>query len=611
MPAARTSPAVSNAGQSSPNKRMSSQSSPVTKQFPTDVTSEWQSLQLFSLSDALEDLLKKNVPRKTSDATPLLPAVPTSSWVIDLTEANEPSLTPIQPWPKNSIPQFDDRLHRKWSGEWEPLPSSQAADPAAGILKSSLPPPSRPASGRRTSLGVDGYSAITKINTETNHGDGPLALSVRLNDNVGWDAATEVDSENGSVAGDDEAADPEEIAVESVLGIKRSTREWDGDMILLPSAKRPRISAFPKSPGDPSGESSQAAGRSSQMTNLETQSSTQVDGSRVSFGPDPDGHPHKTKAKSMSTQHRKKQAERRRKAARGQTSSSSADPSLSPQREDTRMTKEALKAKEEQHFTIRDRVYERVGILLDLYEDRVLLNSGLDLREVRMRYTLQPWNPNRRRRDIERVDGVSMALNGPEQWKLCTPAIGDYIRIAYPPEDHPAWSVVDGGSVQRWKQSEEYLLRRTAECQIGYHPVEIATFRSESIQVTEQASWMETPAIATKAPPPRRERVVKKVSRHTGTARQPRLLDLPSSLDQLPRRSTRNAAVVSSPPRPTRSTRSSSVENVLPSLVRCHSNDSLSSRPSRNTRSHTRARSSVTPTPLTHTRRLRSTTTSS
>lgn len=77
---------------------------------------------------------------------------------------------------------------------------------------------SLPSFGRRTSLGVDGFSALTKVNTETNQGDGPMALFVRQNDNVGWDAATEVDSDSESVAADDipSTRDIDEIAVESV-----------------------------------------------------------------------------------------------------------------------------------------------------------------------------------------------------------------------------------------------------------------------------------------------------------------------------------------------------------------------------------------------------------
>lgn len=201
-------------------------------------------LQLLTLSDALQDLIENDTSRKVSSGSiPSLPAVPTSSWVADLTEVNEPSLTPIQPWWKTSFPNFDDRLHRKWSGSWEPLPLSQASDPVAGILKVSraesyhslgpkssfiltqsalqnpISPTSLPPLGRRISLGVDGFSPITKVNTETNQGDGPMALQVRQNENVGWDAATEVDSENGSVAGDDDfppMIDPDEEAVESV-----------------------------------------------------------------------------------------------------------------------------------------------------------------------------------------------------------------------------------------------------------------------------------------------------------------------------------------------------------------------------------------------------------
>ncbi|KIO20365.1 hypothetical protein M407DRAFT_220729 [Tulasnella calospora MUT 4182] len=479
MPLVRGSENRSDTGKSSPKKRNSSRSSPTLKRTTADVTADTassniRSLQLLTLSDALQDIVKSNTSRKPSSGpTPLLPVAPTPSWVIDLTEFNEPSLTPIQPWWSGSFPSFDNRLHRKWSGGWEPSPSSQAADPTAGILKNPKSSDSLPSLGRRTSLGIDGFSAITKVNTETNQGDGPMALLVRHNDNVGWDAATEVDSENGSVAGDDDVPvtrDLDEIAVESVLGIKRPSGDWEADEPSRPPAKRPRMgdslslnpafsSANPSSSQD--ADASQGGDPSGQASNLETQSSTQVELTRprkVLFGPDPDGQPHRTKAKSMSIQHRKKQ-EKRRKALKAAASPTymldKESPPLDLEIEYRRPTKEALRAKEAQHFMIRDRVYERVGELLELYEDRVLLNCGLDLREIRRRYTLQPWNPNTRKRFVQRADGAWRTLDGPEQWKLCTPALGEYVRIAYPPEDHPAWSIVDKGALTRWRESEE------------------------------------------------------------------------------------------------------------------------------------------------------------
>ncbi|KAG8891752.1 hypothetical protein FRC00_013155, partial [Tulasnella sp. 408] len=390
MPLARGSENRSDTGKSSPKKRNPPRSSPTMKRTTTDATADAatstiRSLQLLTLSDALQDIVKNNTSRKPSSGpTPLLPAAPTSSWVINLTEFNEPSLTPIQPLWSGRFPNFDNRLHRKWSGGWEPSSSSQAANPTAGILKNAIASDSMPSLDRRTSLGIDGFTAITKVNTETNQGDGPMALLVRQNDNVGWDAATEVDSDSESVAADDipSTRDMDEIAVESVLGIKRPSGGWEADEPSRPPAKRPRMdfslsskpafsSANPSSSQDVDG--SQGGDPSSQASNVETQSSTQVELTRarkVLFGPDPDGHPHRTKAKSMSMQHRKKQAEKKRKALKAAaTPLDLLDKESSPldlEIEYRRPTKEALRAKEAQHFMIRDRVYERVGELLEL-----------------------------------------------------------------------------------------------------------------------------------------------------------------------------------------------------------------------------------------------------
>ncbi|KAG8975628.1 hypothetical protein FRC05_005421 [Tulasnella sp. 425] len=611
----------SGTSKSSPNRRNSSQSSPVAKRLMTDTPStNLHPLQLLTLSDALQDLIENDTSRKVSSGSiPSLPAVPTSSWVADLTEVNEPSLTPIQPWWKTSFPNFDDRLHRKWSGSWEPLPLSQASDPVAGILKNPISPTSLPPLGRRISLGVDGFSPITKVNTESNQGDGPMALQVRQNENVGWDAATEVDSENGSVGGDDDfppMIDPDEEAVESVLGIKRRS-DWDADDLRIPPPKRPRMDAFLSSrPAFVSAvplSRDEVANPASQPSNLETQSSTQAEPPRpvkVIFGPDPDGHPHRTKAKSMSTQHRKKQAEKRRKASKAVASplSSTGEQSPSSTREAeglSRPRKPELKAKEERHFLIRDRVYERVGVLLEMYENRVLLNRGLDLREVRRRYTLQPWNPNRKKRAVQRADGAWRTLDGPEQWKLCTPAIGEYVRIAYPSEDHPAWSAVDPGALMRWKESEEYVYRRTGECELGIDDSEIAYARERSSQMNVDSFSTEWSA------------AVEEHLEMETTTEEVRGIDA-SNASQIPeppilppqpvRRSTRTTTTATLPSsrKPTRVTRSSSVGIKPPTLLRRHSSENPSSRPTRSTRSRTRARSTITPLPQTQSRRLRS-----
>ncbi|KAG8892288.1 hypothetical protein FRC01_014249, partial [Tulasnella sp. 417] len=429
--------------------------------------------------------------------------------------------------------------------------------------------------------------------------------------------------ENGSVAGDDDipaARDIDEIAVESVLGIKRRSGDWEADEPSRPPAKRPRMdSSLPLSlvvssanPSSSQGaEGSQCVDPASQASTIETQSSTQVELTqprKVLFGPDPDGHSHRTKAKSMSMQHRKKQAEKRRKLKAAASPPDTINKESSPldlEIEYRRPTKEALRAKEAQHFMIRDRVYERVGELLELYEDRVLLNCGLDLREVRRRYTLQPWNPNTRKRFVQRADGAWRTLDGPEQWKLCTPALGEYVRIAYPPEDHPAWSIVDNGAVARWRESEEYVYRRTGECELGLDDSEF-TPAGEPSRVTAPLSDRESSPIIPElvevydAPSQRGTRI------GSSNARQiSRQLPKPNGPRRRSTRSSTPAAVSSSPP-PTRITRSTTVAALPPTLVRRHSSDSLPSRPIRNTRSRARARSAITPVPQTHTRRLRS-----
>ncbi|KAG9043650.1 hypothetical protein FS837_009310 [Tulasnella sp. UAMH 9824] len=629
MPLARGSENRSDTGKSSPKKRNSPRSSQTMKRTTADATADTatstiQSLQLLTLSDALQDIAKNNASRKPSSGpTPLLPAAPTSSWVIDLTEFNERSLTPIQPLWSGSFPNFDNRLHRKWSGGWEPSPSSQTPDPTAGVLKNAIASDNLSSMERRTSLGVDGFSAITKVNTETNQGDGPMALLVRQNDNVGWDAATEVDSDSESVAADDDiptTRDMDEIAVESVLGIKRASGDWEADEPSRPPSKRPRMDASLSSnpefsstipPSSQDIDSSQGGDPASQASNLETQSSTQVEQTRprkVLFGPDPDGHAHRTKAKSMSMQHRKKQAEKKRKALKAAAGppdllNKESSP-LDLEIEYRRPTKEALRAKEAQHFMIRDRVYERVGELLELYEDRVLLNCGLDLREVRRQYTLQPWNPNTRKRFVQRADGAWRTLDGPEQWKLCTPALGEFVRIAYPPEDHPAWSIADRGAVTRWRESEEYVYRRTGECELGLDHSEVKS-AGEPSGISGPLSDREDspiiPELLNIYGVPSEDAARVDAFNHTQVSRQPPKANGPR------RRSTRSStpAALSSSQPPPRITRSTTVAALPPTVLRRHSSDSLSSRPMRNTRSRARART-IAPLPQTHTRRLRS-----